>query len=493
VTLGGRTGEQDGVDVIKAQTGLQRSLRKSGGPGSTALRRGAAVRFVTRFVSTTIVALLATSVVTPTAVLAGSDAPPRSPAIERIAAMLEQIRARYVEPIDDEKLVADAINGVLRGLDPYSKYLDPDAYATLQQQNRGEYGGLGVQVRMEAGGARVVAAFEEAPASLAGLQPGDLITHIDGAGIAAMTLGQVTQLMRGRPDTPITLTVERDGQQQAEPLTLTRAVVRWPSVKGRMVDTDVALLTITNFHEHTGEMLAASVARLWRESEGAVNGIILDLRDNPGGLLNVAVGIAAAFLPPDVPVVSADGAGQGSRTQLYAAKADYLRGSSSDYLARMPSELRTLPMVVLVNGRSASSAEIVAGALQDHGRAQVLGTQTFGKGSIQRMYPQRDGSGLKLTTAFYYTPTGRRVQGEGITPDVIVERDPPAVAASAFAQPTMTAYGQVARADTRSDAVQCWPAGQDAGADRGEQSPDCQLGEALRLLRARTAVGDAKG
>ena len=432
---------------------------------------------------------------------AGRDLPPASPvprasAIERISTMLEQIRARYVEPIDDDKLVADALNGVLKGLDPYSKYMNPEAYEQLQNQNRGEYGGLGLEVRMEQAGARVNSTFDDAPAQRAGLKPGDLVTRIDDTSLEGMTLEQVTERMRGKPDTEITLSVVRKGRTDTESLKIKRASVCWPSVRGSLIEPGIAYLRITNFQEHTGEMLAGAIAKLWHDHDGPMQGIVLDLRDNPGGLLTAAVAVSATFLPVNAPVVYADGAGQTSRIRLYAAKGDYLKTSDAvDYLSGLPPEVKTLPLVVLVNKNSASSSEIVAGAFQDNKRATVIGVKTFGKGSIQRMYPQQDGSGLKITTSYYYTPGGHKVQGNGVTPDVVVEREPPALAKADGPQ-NVSMDGQVAQATEKSATNACAPLLRTGGAaqadsDHAEPEPDCQLSEAVRMLRARTKVSQS--
>jgi carboxyl-terminal processing protease len=436
---------------------------------------------------------------------AGRDAPPapaqKPSAIERISAMLEQIRARYVEPIDDDKLVNDALNGVLKGLDPYSKYMNAEAFEQLQGQNRGEYGGLGLEVRMEQAGARVNTTFEDAPAHRAGLKPGDLITRIDEASLEGLSLEQVTDRMRGKPDTEITLTVLRKGLQDPEAIKIKRALVRWQSVRGRILEPGIGYLRITNFQEHTGEMLATTVERMWKENDGPMRGIVLDLRDNPGGLLTAAVAVCAAFLPANAPVVSADGQGQTSKMRLFASKSDYLKSDASDYLANLPAELKTVPLVVLVNKNSASSSEIVAGALQDNKRASVIGTKTFGKGSIQRMYPQQDGSGLKITTSYYYTPGGRKVQGQGIQPDVAMEREPAAVAkldapAKADAPQNVALDAQVAQVDAKAAAQACSLALRTAGnravePQQIDEEPDCQLSEAVRMLRRRTKVSQS--
>lgn len=444
-----------------------------------------------------------------------------SPAVERIANLLEQVRARYVEKIDDAKLVSDALNGVLKGLDPYSKYMDPEAFETLQNQNRGEYGGVGIEVRLEANGARVLTVFDDAPASRAGLKTGDVITRIGDSGLEGLDLDAVTNRMRGKVDSEVLLTVLRGGDGQPEQLTVKRAVVRWQSVRARMIEPGYVYLRVTNFQEHTAEMMAAAIKDLWKSNSGRVLGLVLDLRDNPGGLITAAVGVSTAFLPPNVPIAYADGAGQASKMRLFARKEDYLRPNMPDYLADLPVELKTLPMIVLVNKNSASSSEIVAGALQDHKRATVVGTLTYGKGSIQRMFQQDDGAGLKITTSYYYTPSGRKVNGKGVTPDLLVEKDPAASAVKAdsaqpvaakgdSAQPVAVKTDGVQPAAAKANGAQAMAAvsGDVARSDRGSgtcsavaksdavgakgatanEDRDCQLEEALRLLRARTTI-----
>jgi carboxyl-terminal processing protease len=431
----------------------------------------------------------------PTAFAGNDTVRPRSPAIERIANLLEQIRARYVEHVDDDKVVTDAINGVLKGLDPYSKYMDPESFQTMQSQNRGEYGGLGVEVRIEPAGARVVTSIDDAPARRAGIRSGDLITRIGDAAVAGLNLEQVTQRMRGKPDSEVSVSFVSPGDPDSRVVMVKRTLVRWQSVRGRLID-GCAYLRITNFQEHTGEMMAGAIEQLWRDSRGHVLGIVLDLRDNPGGLITAAVAVSSAFLPGNVPIAYADGAGQSSKMRLFARKEDYLRANAEDYLAKLPAELKTLPLVVLVNKNSASSSEIVAGAMQDHKRATILGTVTFGKGSIQRMFTQDDGSGLKITTSYYYTPAGRKVHGQGIKPDVTVEKDAPLVTARADdVQPqTVALDSQVAQHEAqplKPAACSALVRADSAGTEKAPQfadEPDCQLEEALRLLRSRNAV-----
>lgn len=428
----------------------------------------------------------------PQAALAGQH----SEAVERIADLLEQIRARYVERIDDAKLIANAVNGVLKELDPYSKYMDPESFEKLQSHNRGEYGGVGIEVRTEKEGARVIAAFDDAPAQRAGLKPGDLIVQIDDTRLEGMELEQITQLMRGKPDTDVRLTLMREESSEPTLVTVRRSVIRWQSVRARMLESDYAYVRITNFQEHTGEMLAGLLEQLWKSRDGNIDGIVLDLRDNPGGLITAAVGVSSVFLPSDAPVVFADGAGPSSKMRLYARKQDYLRASQSDYLATLPPALKTVPLVVLVNKNSASSSEIVAGALQDHKRATVVGTLTYGKGSIQRMFPQNDGSGLKITTSHYYLPGGRKVHGTGVLPDVVVEKEPSIALAAApedGAKPVqpVAVSGDVAAADSKRPlqgvCMDLMHAKADANA-KPAADRDCQLEEAVRVLRAQSGV-----
>jgi len=428
-----------------------------------------------------------------------------SAAVERVANLLEQVRARYVEKIDDAKMISDALNGVLKGLDPYSKYMDPETFENLQNQNRGEYGGVGIEVRLEAGAAKIVTAFEDSPATRAGLKPGDVITRIDDNAIEGLDLEQVTQRMRGKVDTEVKLTVLHGGEGPADQVTVRRGVVRWQSVRAKMIEPGYAYVKVTNFQEHTAEMLVAAINDLWKKSDGHVVGMVLDLRDNPGGLITAAVGVSSIFLPPNAPIAYAEGAGQSSKMRLFARKEDYLRPNTPDFLLNLPAEIKTLPLVVLVNKNSASSSEIVAGALQDHKRATVVGTLTYGKGSIQRMFQQDDGAGLKITTSYYYTPSGRKVNGKGVTPDILVEKDPAVVAVTNAAPTTPAAGGEsaqpvaavtadLARVD-RTPAKACVVKPQTdtdaAKSGAAEEGRDCQLEEALHVLHARTTVSQS--
>ncbi|ARU32159.1 peptidase S41 [Sulfuriferula sp. AH1] len=332
-----------------------------------------------------------------------------------------KIKSDYVEPVGDKKLIDSAINGMLSGLDPHSAYMDADAFKDLQVGTQGEFGGLGIEVGMEDGFVKVVSPIEDTPAQKAGLKSGDLIIKLDDTPVKGLTINDAVKRMRGKPNTPITLTIIRKGVSKPFTVTLIRAVIKVKSVKYKLVEPNFGYIRITQFQEHTGENMVQAIDALQKENKGALKGVVLDLRNDPGGLLNGAVGVSAAFLKPDSLVVYTDGRAEDSKMKLTASPDFYLRGNQADYLKNLPAWVKTVPMVVLVNAGSASASEIVAGALQDHKRAIVLGTQSFGKGSVQTILPLGNGTGIKLTTARYFTPSGRSIQNKGITPDIIVE------------------------------------------------------------------------
>jgi carboxyl-terminal processing protease len=332
------------------------------------------------------------------------------------------IKANYVEPVDDRKLITEAISGMLSGLDPHSAYLDADAFRELQVGTQGEFGGLGIEVGTEDGFVKVVSPIEDTPAARAGIRSGDLIIKIDEKPTKGLSLSDAVKLMRGKPKTRIVLTISRKGEAQPLVIPLIRDVIRVQSVRSKMIEPGYAYVRITQFQEHTVENLVRHIETL--NKQGAVKGFVLDLRNDPGGLLHGAVGVSAAFLPKKTLVVSTDGRTEDARRQYLATPEDYLRGSREDHLLRLPEWTRSVPMVVLVNAGSASASEIVAGALQDHKRAVVMGTQTFGKGSVQSILPLSHTTAIKLTTARYYTPSGRSIQAKGILPDYLVEETP---------------------------------------------------------------------
>ena len=342
--------------------------------------------------------------------------------IEELRAFTEvfgRVKSDYVESVDDKKLITEAINGMLTGLDPHSAYLDQEAFRELQVGTQGEFGGLGIEVGMEDGFVKVIAPIDDTPAARAGLKPGDLIVKLDDTSVKGMTLTEAVKRMRGRPNTQITLTVVRKGETKPIVVTLTRAVIKIQSVKSKLLEPGYAYFRVSQFQEQTGENLARAVERQFKENPGAMKGIVLDLRNDPGGLLNGAVAVSAAFLPAGSLVVYTDGRTEDSKMKLNARPEDYLRGRmKEDYNRRLPADAKTVPMVVLVNAGSASASEIVAGALQDHKRAVIMGQPTFGKGSVQTILPLGNNTAIKLTTARYYTPNGRSIQAKGIMPDI---------------------------------------------------------------------------
>ncbi len=284
--------------------------------------------------------------------------------IEELRAFTEvfgRVKSDYVEPVEDKKLITEAINGMLTGLDPHSAYLDQEAFRELQVGTQGEFGGLGIEVGMEDGFVKVVAPIDDSPAARAGLKAGDLIVKLDETSVKGMTLSDAVKRMRGKPDTQITLTIVRKGETKPIVVTITRAVIKIQSVKSTLLEPGYAYFRVTQFQEHTGEILASSITRLFKENPVPMKGIVLDLRNDPGGLLNGAVAVSAAFLPAGSLVVYTDGRTEDSRMRLSAAPEHYLRGRlKQDYIGGLPDNVKTVPMVVLVNGGSASASEIVA-------------------------------------------------------------------------------------------------------------------------------------
>ncbi|MEO6422207.1 MAG: S41 family peptidase [Candidatus Nitrotoga sp.] len=344
--------------------------------------------------------------------------------IEELRAFSEvfgRIKSDYVEPVTDKKLITEAITGMLTGLDPHSAYLDADAFKELQVGTQGEFGGLGIEVGMEDGLVKVISPIEDTPAFHAGMKSGDLIIKLDGVMVKSLTLSDAVKRMRGKPGSKIVLTVVRKEVPKPLTFTLTRAVIKVQSIKSKLVEPGYAFIRIAQFQEHTGENLASALKDLFKQDKGGLKGLVLDLRNDPGGLLNSSVAAAAAFLPKDSLVVYTEGRNSDAKMRLSAIPNDYLRNNEKDYLKSLPAAVKTVPMVVLVNGGSASASEIVAGALQDHKRAVIMGTQTFGKGSVQSVLPLGNNTAIKLTTARYFTPKGRSIQAKGIIPDIVVE------------------------------------------------------------------------
>ena len=339
--------------------------------------------------------------------------------LRTFADVFNAIKTGYVEPVEDKKLITQAISGMLTGLDPHSQYLDADAFMDLQVNTQGEFGGLGIEVGMEDGFVKVISPIEDTPAYRAGIKAGDLIVKLDDTPVKGMNLSDAVKRMRGKPKTQITLTIARKGEDKPIIVVITREVIKVQSVKSKVVEPGFAYVRLTQFQEDTANKLADHLGKIWKQ--GPVKGLVLDLRNDPGGLLHGAVGVSAAFLPPKVLVTSTDGRTEDAKRKYVASPEDYLRGTRVDFLKDLPPGVKTVPMVVLVNGGSASASEIVAGALQDHKRAVVMGTQTFGKGSVQTILPLTSNTAIKLTTARYYTPSGRSIQAKGIVPDIVVE------------------------------------------------------------------------
>jgi carboxyl-terminal processing protease len=358
----------------------------------------------------------------------GGEAPLPVEEIKSFADVFNAIKQGYVEPVDDKTLIRHAISGMLANLDPHSAYLDEEAYKELQVSTQGEFGGLGIEVGMEDGLVKVIAPIEDTPAHRAGVKAGDLIFKLDDTPVKGMTLGDAVKKMRGKPNTSIRLSILRKGEAKPLEITIVRDIIKVQSVKSKLVEPGYGYLRITQFQEETLNDLVKHLERLYKADADAkgsgLKGLVLDLRNDPGGLLHGAIGVSAAFLPPGSLVVSTDGRVEDAKRKYHAAPEDYLRGHREDPLKKLPAGVKSVPMVVLVNAGSASASEIVAGALQDHKRAVVMGTQTFGKGSVQTVLPLSGKTAIKLTTARYYTPSGRSIQAKGIEPDIVVEETP---------------------------------------------------------------------
>ncbi|MDR0234067.1 MAG: S41 family peptidase [Zoogloeaceae bacterium] len=337
------------------------------------------------------------------------------------AEVFNTIKQSYVEPVEDKQMIANAISGMLSNLDPHSAYIDPEALKDFQVSTSGEFGGLGIEVGMEDGMVRVVAPIEDTPAYRAGIRAGDLIFKLDDEPVKGMTQNEAIKKMRGKPNTRIRLSILRRGEAKPLEITLTREIIKVQSVKSKRLESGYGWVRVTQFQENTLNFLARHLSDLYKG--GDLKGLVLDLRNDPGGFLHGAIGVSAAFLPAGTKVVSTDGRLPDSHQEFKATPNDYLRGSgvTADPLRNLPAALKTVPMVVLVNGGSASASEIVAGALQDHQRAVIMGTQTFGKGSVQTVLHLPGNAAIKLTTARYYTPNGRSIQAKGIEPDIVVE------------------------------------------------------------------------
>ncbi len=317
-----------------------------------------------------------------------------------------RIKTDYVEDVDDKTLLEHAIRGMLTGLDPHSTYLNPDEYKELKIGTTGKFGGLGIQVGMEDGFVKVISPIDDTPAFRAGLEAGDLIIRLNDKSVKGMTLNDAVKIMRGDPGTDIELTVIREGADKPLPFTVTRDIISVKSVKSRILEPDYGYIRISNFQSKTARDLVNEVSKLKKDNKNELKGLVLDLRNNPGGVLSAAADVSDAFIDNGM-LVYTKGRINNSEFEFNAKPGDIMNG---------------LPLVVLINGGSASASEIVAGALQDHHRAVVMGSKSFGKGSVQTIQELRSGGAVKITTARYFTPSGRSIQGEGITPDILLEK-----------------------------------------------------------------------
>jgi len=340
--------------------------------------------------------------------------------LRTLADVFGLIKTDYVEPVEDKKLLTEAISGMVSSLDPHSAFLDKKAFKELREGTQGKFVGLGIEVGMEDGYVKVISPIEDSPAYKAGLKAGDLITRLDSTPVKGMTLDEAVKRMRGEPNTKITLTVARKEEDKPLLITIVRQEIRVQSVKGKMIEPGFGWIRVSQFQEPTVEDLAKKINQLYQQDPG-MKGLVLDLRNDPGGVLPGAIGVSAAFLPKDVPVVSTNGQLPDSKATYYARREFYGTRAGTDPLARLPDAVKKVKMVVLVNSGSASASEIVAGALQDYKRAAIMGTQTFGKGSVQTIRQLSADTAVKLTTARYYTPNGRAIQAKGIVPDLLVD------------------------------------------------------------------------
>ncbi len=390
--------------------------------------------------------------------------------------IFRKIKSDYVEPVEDKVLIEHAIHGMLSGLDPHSSYLDMDEFKNLQAGTTGEFGGLGLEVGMEDGFVKVIAPIDDTPASRGGIHAGDLIIRLDDTPVQGMPLNEAVKLMRGQAGTNITLTIIRKGEGKPLKITLTRAIIKVKSVKARILEPGFGYLRVSQFQSQTGDNLIEAVKKLKQENGGKLKGMVLDLRNNPGGVLNAAVAVSDAFLESGL-IVYTEGRIKDSLLKYSATPDDVLKGA---------------PLVVLVNGGSASASEIVAGALQDHRRAVVMGSKTFGKGSVQTILPMTNDTALKLTTARYFTPNGRSIQAEGIVPDIVLHDVKLTLAEKSGVEPLKEAdlTRHLINGKINGDKPGVVPT---VGADKDKDkeplvSTDYQLYEALNLLKGLTVL-----
>jgi len=396
--------------------------------------------------------------------------------LQAFTEVFSRIKSDYVESVDDKQLIEDAIKGMLNGLDPHSSYLNTSEFSELKIGTTGQFGGLGIEVGMENGFVKVISPIDDTPAARAGIQASDLIVKLDDIPVKGMTLNEAVKLMRGKPNTDIVLTIIRDGELKPLIITITREIIRVKSVKNRMLEPGYGYVRITNFQSRTTTDLLKAISDLQKQNK--LEGLILDLRNNPGGVLNGAVGVSDAFINDGL-IVYTEGRIDDSSHRYHATPGDSLNGA---------------PLVILINGGSASASEIVAGAMQDHNRAIIMGTKSFGKGSVQTIQELRNGSAVKLTTARYFTPDGRSIQAKGIVPDI--ELNTLSVAAKdsnrkeSFSEKDL--QGRLSNPDGEDDT----DSDADNKADKKESATlaetDFQLFEALNLLKGLYILNQLK-
>jgi len=355
-----------------------------------------------------------------TATARSSVAPLPLEEMQQLAAVFGMIKTDYVDPVDEKKLISNAISGMVSGLDPHSVYFDKTSFKEFREGTTGRFVGVGIEIGMEDGLVKIVSPIEGSPAFRAGLKSGDLITKIDDTFVKGLTIDQAVKRMRGEPNTKVVLTIFRKSDNRTFPVTIVREEIRVQSVRTKIVEPGYGWVRITQFQDRTVEDFVTKVDKLFKD-DPKLKGLVLDLRNDPGGLLEGAVAVSAAFLPKDAVVVSTNGQLPESKAVFKARPEDYSRRVGVDPLSRLPAAIKSIPLIVLVNEGSASASEIVSGALQDHKRAMIMGAQTFGKGSVQTVRQLTADTALKITTARYYTPSGRSIQAKGIVPDVMLD------------------------------------------------------------------------
>ena len=397
--------------------------------------------------------------------------------LQQLAAVFGMVKSDYVEPVDEKKLIGDAIGGMVAGLDPHSQYFDKKSFKEFREQTTGRFVGIGIEMGMEDGLVKVVSPIEGSPAFRAGLKSGDLITKIDDAPVRGLSVDQAVKRMRGEPSTRVVLTVFRKTENRTFPVTIIREEIKLISVRGKVIEPGYAWVRVNQFQDHTVEDFAKKVDELYKQ-EPNMKGIVLDLRNDPGGLLEGAVAISAAFLPTDSVVVTTNGQIPDSKATFKASPEYYMRRGNTDPLKRLPDAVKKVPLIVLVNEGSASASEIVAGALQDYHRATIMGAQTFGKGSVQTVRQLSADTALKITTARYYTPSGASIQAKGIVPDVMLDET---------AEGNLFAALRVREADLEKHLQ----SGQ--GAEQKDEMREKAREEARKKLEAETAATAARG